>query len=35
LGAINTPNHLIHINPSIPNISFDTRAKDFTPRYIK
>jgi hypothetical protein len=35
LEAINTPNHLIHINPSIPNISFNTRAKDSTPRHIK
>jgi hypothetical protein len=35
LGAINTPNHLIHIHPSIPNISFNTRAKDSTPRHIK
>jgi hypothetical protein len=35
LGAINTPNHLIHINSSIPNISFNTRAKDSTPRHIK
>jgi hypothetical protein len=35
LGAINIPNHLIHINPSIPNISFNTRAKDSTPRHIK
>jgi hypothetical protein len=35
LGAINTPNHLIHIHPSILNISFNTRAKDSTPRHIK
>jgi hypothetical protein len=35
LGAINTPNHLIHIHPSIPNISFNTRAKDSTLRHIK
>jgi hypothetical protein len=33
LGAINTPNHLIHINPSILNISLIARAKDFTPRH--
>jgi hypothetical protein len=35
LRAINTPNHLIHNHPSIPNISFNTRAKDSTPRHIK
>jgi hypothetical protein len=35
LGAINTPNHLIHIPPSIPNIPFIARAKDFTPRQIQ
>jgi hypothetical protein len=34
-GAINTPNHLIHCNPSIPNIPFIARAKDFTPRHIQ
>jgi hypothetical protein len=33
--AINTPNHLIHNHPSIPNIAFNTRAKDSTPRHIK
>jgi hypothetical protein len=33
--TLNTPNHLIHIHPSIPNISFNTRAKDSTPRHIK
>jgi hypothetical protein len=31
--AINTPNHLIHINPNILNISLIARAKDFTPRH--
>jgi hypothetical protein len=35
LGGYKYPNHLIHINPSIPNISFNTRAKDSTPRHIK
>jgi hypothetical protein len=35
LWAINIPNHLIHNHPSIPNISFNTRAKDFTSRHIK
>jgi hypothetical protein len=35
LGAINTPNHLIHSHPSIPNISFIARAKDFTARHIQ
>jgi hypothetical protein len=35
LGAINTPNHHILWHPSIPNISFNTRAKDSTPRHIK
>jgi hypothetical protein len=29
------PNHLIHNHPSIPNISFNTRAKVSTPRHIK
>jgi hypothetical protein len=33
LGAINTPNHLIHIHPSILNFSLIARAKDFTPRH--
>ena len=32
VGGYKYPNHLIHIHPSIPNISFNTRAKDFTPR---
>jgi hypothetical protein len=27
LGAINTPNHIIHIHPSIVNIPFIARAK--------
>jgi hypothetical protein len=35
LGAINTPNYLIHKHPSFTNIAFNTRAKDFTPRHIK
>jgi hypothetical protein len=35
VGGVKKPNHLIHIHPSIPNISFNTRAKDFTPRHIK
>jgi hypothetical protein len=35
MRAINTPNHLIHNHPSIPNISFNTRAKDSYPRHIK
>jgi hypothetical protein len=34
-GGYKSPNHLIHIHPSIPNISFNTRAKDSTPRHIK
>jgi hypothetical protein len=29
------PNHLIHIHSRIPNIVFNTRAKDSTPRHIK
>ena len=35
LEAINTPNYLIHNHTSIPNIAFNTRAKDFTPRHFK
>jgi hypothetical protein len=35
LGAINTPNHLIHWHPSFLNIPFIARAKDFTPRHIE
>jgi hypothetical protein len=35
VGGYKSPNHLIHIHPSIPNISFNTRAKDSTPRHIK
>jgi hypothetical protein len=35
LGAINTPNHLIHLHPSVLNSTFNTRAKDFTPRHIQ
>jgi hypothetical protein len=34
-GAINTPNHHNLWHPSIPNISFNKRAKDSTPRHIK
>jgi hypothetical protein len=34
LGAINTPNHLIHIHPSFSKITFNTRASAFTPRHI-
>jgi hypothetical protein len=30
VGGYKDPNHLIHIHPSIPNISFNTRAKDST-----
>jgi hypothetical protein len=35
LGAINIPNHLIHIHPSVLYITFNTRAKDSTPRHIQ
>jgi hypothetical protein len=35
LGAINTPNHHNLWHPSIPNISFNTRARDSTSRHIK
>jgi hypothetical protein len=31
--AINTPNHLIHINPSISEFPFIARAKPNTPRH--
>jgi hypothetical protein len=33
LGAINTPNHLIHNDPSISEFSFIARAKSNTPRH--
>jgi hypothetical protein len=35
VGGYKHPHHLIHNHPSIPNISFNTRAKDSTPRHIK
>jgi hypothetical protein len=33
LGAINTPNHLIHLHPSLLKYSFIARAKSNTPRH--
>jgi hypothetical protein len=33
VGGYKYPNHLIHIHPSILNISLIARAKDFTPRH--
>jgi hypothetical protein len=35
VGAINILNHHIHIHPSVLNITFNTRAKDSTPRHIQ
>jgi hypothetical protein len=33
VGAINTPNHLHSSHPSFLNFTFNTRAKDYTPRH--
>jgi hypothetical protein len=33
VGGYKYPNHLIHVHPSILNISLIARAKDFTPRH--
>jgi hypothetical protein len=35
LEAINTPNHLLQWHPSFLNSTFNTRAKDYTPRHIQ
>jgi hypothetical protein len=35
VGGYKYPNPLIHNHPSIPNIAFNTRAKDSTPTHIK
>jgi hypothetical protein len=32
LEAINTPNHLHSIHPSLPTFTFNTRAKSYTPK---
>jgi hypothetical protein len=33
VGAINTPNHLHSSHPSFLNSTFNTRAKDYTPKH--
>jgi hypothetical protein len=32
VGAINTPNHHLSSHPSFPTFSFNTRAKEYTPK---